>query len=157
MPDNGLDIIKLRADFPILRREVHSRPLVYFDNGATAQKPAAVIERMDEVYRTVNANVHRGVHYLSEQCTEQYEAARERVRAFINASSRREVIFTSGATAAINCVAHGFAQRFIRSGDNVILSQMEHHSNIVPWQLACRRAGGEIRVIPVDEQGRLMD
>ncbi|MDR2885375.1 MAG: cysteine desulfurase [Rikenellaceae bacterium] len=155
MPEK-LDINKLRADFPILSRQVHGRPLVYLDSGATAQKPGSVIQRMDEVYRTVNANVHRAVHFLSEQCTEQYEAAREQVRSFINASSREEIVFTSGATAAINTVAYSFAERYIRKGDNVIVTEMEHHSNIVPWQLVCGRAGAELRVIPVDD-GRLMD
>ncbi len=149
------DPYEIREDFPILSRQVHGRPLIYLDSGATAQKPRAVIERMDEIYFTLNANVHRGVHYLSEQCTEAYEAAREEVRRFINASSREEIIFTAGATAAINTVAFTYGERFIRPGDNVVITAMEHHSNIVPWQLVCDRQGAELRVLPFDEHGRL--
>ncbi len=150
------DLKKIRSDFPILDREVYGRPLVYLDSGATAQKPRVVLERMDEVYRTVNANVHRGVHYLSERCTEAYEAAREEVRTFINASSREEVVFTAGATAAINTVAYSFGEGIIGPGDNVVVSGMEHHSNIVPWQLVCGRRGAELRVLPFTDEGALM-
>ena len=146
---------KIRADFPILGRSVHGRPLVYLDSGATAQKPLRVIEEVDRLHRELNANIHRGVHFLSEESTKLYEEARERVRTFIGAGSRSEVVFTAGATAGINLVAYSFAERYIGPGDNVILSEMEHHSNIVPWQLVCERKGAEIRVLPFDDEGRL--
>ncbi|MDR0511027.1 MAG: cysteine desulfurase [Rikenellaceae bacterium] len=150
-----IDIDKIRLDFPILGREVHGRPLVYLDNGATAQKPASVIERINLMYSELNANVHRGVHFLSQECTTLYEAARENVRRLIGAESREEVIFTAGATASLNLVAHSFGRQALRAGDNVIVSQMEHHSNIVPWQLACEMTGATIRTLPFDEQGAL--
>ena len=150
-----LDINKIRSEFPILAREVYGRPLVYLDNGATAQKPARVIDRIDWLHRTMNANVHRGVHYLSQECTTLYEQARERVRTFIGAGSREEIIFTAGATASLNLVAYSFARAFIREGDNVVVSQMEHHSNIVPWQIVCEQAGAQLRVLPFDELGML--
>lgn len=150
-----LDINKIREDFPILSTTVYGKPLVYLDNGATAQKPVSVIEKIGWMYRHLNANVHRGVHHLSEQCTVEYENARETVRAFINAESTEEIVFTSGATAAINLVAYGFGERFIGEGDNIIVSEMEHHSNIVPWQMACERKGAAIRVLSFDEDGRL--
>lgn len=153
--NNMLDINKIREDFPILSTTVYGKPLVYLDNGATAQKPLAVLEKTDRIYRNLNANVHRGVHYLSEQCTVEYENARETVRAFVNAGSTEEIIFTSGATAAINLVAYSFGERFIGKGDNVIVSEMEHHSNIVPWQLMCERKGATIRVLSFDNEGRL--
>lgn len=150
-----LDINKIREDFPILSTTVYGKPLVYLDNGATAQKPLPVLEKTDWLYRNINANVHRGVHYLSEQCTVEYERARETVRAFINAASADEIIFTSGATSAINYVAYSFGERFIGPGDNVVVSEMEHHSNIVPWQLMCGRKGATIKVLPFDDEGRL--
>ena len=150
-----LDIKKIRTDFPILSREVYGRPLVYLDNGATSQKPLRVIERIDWVHRTVNANIHRAVHHLSQECTTLYEQARERVRGFIGAASTDEIVFTSGATASLNLVAYSFARAFIREGDNVVLSQMEHHSNIVPWQIVCQMVGAEIRVLPFDGDGML--
>ena len=149
------DIDKIRADFPILSREVNRRPLVYFDSGATAQKPREVIDLQDELYREYNANIHRGVHHLSGVMTDKYEAARERIRAFIGAEHREEVVFTSGATASINLVAYAFCQRFLREGDNIVVSELEHHSNIVPWQLAAERHGAELRVLPFDETGRV--
>ncbi len=151
-----LDVDKIREDFPILARQVHGKPLVYLDSGATAQKPRAVIESMDRILLTANANIHRGVHFLSECSTEGYEAARETVRAFIGAASREEVVFTAGATAGINTVAYSFSERYFTSGDNVVVTEMEHHSNIVPWQLVCARKGVEVRVLPVDDDGRLM-
>lgn len=151
----SFDPEKIRADFPILGRSVHGRPLVYLDSGATAQKPLRVIEEVDRLHRELNANVHRGVHFLSEESTKLYEEARETVRTFIGAGNRSEVVFTAGATAGINLVAYSFAERYIRPGDNVILSEMEHHSNIVPWQLVCERKGAEIRVLPFDDEGRL--
>lgn len=149
------DIEKIRADFPILEREVNRRKLVYFDSGATAQKPLSVINLTDRLYREYNANIHRGVHHLSGQMTDMYEAARERVRTFIGAEHREEVIFTAGATASINLVAYAWSERFLKEGDNVVVSEMEHHSNIVPWQLACQRRGAELRVLPFDDKGYL--
>ena len=149
------DIDKIRGDFPILEREVNRRRLVYFDSGATAQKPQEVIERTTELYREYNANIHRGVHHLSGLMTDMYESARERVRAFIGADYREEVVFTSGATASINLVAYAWSEKFLHEGDNIIVSELEHHSNIVPWQLACERKGAELRVLPLDDSGRL--
>lgn len=149
------DITKIRADFPILERMVNNRPLVYFDSGATAQKPLAVIERGDELMRRYNANIHRGVHHLSGRMTDMYEEARERVRQFIGAEHREEVVFTAGATASINLVAYAWSERYLRGGDNIVVSEMEHHSNIVPWQLAAMRHGAELRVLPFDDRGEL--
>lgn len=149
------DITKIRADFPILERKVNNRALVYFDSGATAQKPLAVINRTDMLMRECNANIHRGVHHLSGKMTDMYEAARERVRRFIGAEHREEVIFTSGATMSINLVATSWSAKFLREGDNIVVSEMEHHSNIVPWQLAAERHGAELRVLPFDDGGEL--
>ncbi len=149
------DIEKIRADFPILEREVNRRKLVYFDSGATAQKPLSVINLTDKLFREHNANIHRGVHHLSGQMTDMYEAARERVREFIGAEHREEVVFTAGATASINLVAYAWSEKFLHEGDNVVVSEMEHHSNIVPWQLACERKGAELRVLPFDDEGAL--
>lgn len=149
------DIKKIRADFPILQRTVNNRPLVYFDSGATAQKPLSVINLTDRLMRDHNANIHRGVHHLSGKMTEMYEEARERVRRFIGAECREEVIFTSGATASINLVAYAWSERFLNEGDNIVVSEMEHHSNIVPWQLAAERKGAELRVLPFDDRGEL--
>ena len=151
----SFDINKIRADFPILSRTVNNRPLVYFDSGATAQKPTAVIEKVNELMRHYNANIHRGVHHLSGRMTDMYEEARERVRRFIGAEHREEVVFTSGATASINLVAYAWSERFLRAGDNIVVSEMEHHSNIVPWQLAAMRHGAELRVLPFDDRGEL--
>ena len=149
------DVEKIRADFPILEREVNRRKLVYFDSGATAQKPLSVINLTDRLYREYNANIHRGVHHLSGQMTDMYEAARERVREFIGAEHREEVVFTAGATASINLVAYAWSEKFLHEGDNIVVSEMEHHSNIVPWQLACQRKGAELRVLPFDDEGAL--
>ena len=151
----AFDVNKIRADFPILEREVNRRKLVYFDSGATAQKPLSVINLTDKLYREYNANIHRGVHHLSGQMTDMYEAARERVRGFIGAECREEVIFTAGATASINLVAYAWSEKFLHEGDNIVVSEMEHHSNIVPWQLACERKGAELRVLPFDDSGAL--
>ena len=151
----SFDIKKIRADFPILSRTVNNRPLVYFDSGATAQKPTAVIEKVNEIMRHYNANIHRGVHHLSGRMTDMYEQARERVRQFIGAEHHEEVVFTSGATASINLVAYAWSERFLKAGDNIVVSEMEHHSNIVPWQLAAMRHGAELRVLPFDERGEL--
>lgn len=144
-----------REDFPILSREVHDRPLVYLDNAATTQKPRAVLEAMDELYTTCNANVHRGIHTLSQEATALHEAARERVRSFLNARSTAEIVFTRGTTESLNLVAASFSQAFLREGDEVIVTVMEHHSNIVPWQLARERWGFTLRVVPMDDEGRL--
>jgi cysteine desulfurase / selenocysteine lyase len=131
------DIAEIRAEFPVLQRKVYGKPLVYFDNGATTQKPQCVIDAMDDVYESYNGNIHRGVHYLSDMSSEAYEKSRETVRAFINAEKREEVIFTSGTTASINGIAFSFGERYINPGDEIILSRLEHHANIVPWQMMC--------------------
>ena len=149
------NVEKIREEFPVLSRQVYGKPLAYLDNGATAQKPRCVIDKIDRMHRKMNANVHRGAHYMSEVCTEEYEAARRAVADFIGAGSTREIVFTAGATASINTVAYSFGERFIGAGDNVITTEMEHHSNIVPWQLICGRKGAELRVIPFDDDGRL--
>ena len=150
-----IDPINIRKDFPILQQTVHGNPLIYFDNAATTQKPECVIRTIDELYRTCNANIHRGVHFLSEQCTQKYENTREKVREFINAEKTSEIVFTSGTTSSINLVAYSFGERFISQGDEIIISEMEHHSNIVPWQLLCERKGATIKIIPFDEKGVL--
>ena len=149
------DAYQIRNNFPLLQCEVNGRPLVYLDSGATAQKPECVIECIEKMYREHNANIHRGVHHLSEIATEMYEVARERVRAFIGAEHKEEIIFTAGATASLNLVAAAWGERFLNDGDNIIISEMEHHSNIVPWQLIAERKGVEIRVLPFDDEGRL--
>ncbi len=150
-----LDLKAIREEFPILAREVHNRPLVYLDSGATAQKPLCVIDEIDRLHRELNANIHRGVHFLSEQTTDLYEQARERVRAFIGAASRTEIVFTAGATASINLVAQAWSEKFLHEGDNIVVSEMEHHSNIVPWQLAAQRRGAQLRVLPFDDRGEV--
>lgn len=149
------DIQKIREDFPILSRQVYGRPLVYLDNGATTQKPRVVVEAMTEEYYNVNANVHRGVHFLSQQATELHEAARETVRRFLNARSTNEIVFTRGTTESINLVATTFGDAFLNEGDEVIISEMEHHSNIVSWQLVQARKGIRLRVVPVTDNGEL--
>nr|WP_320060187.1 cysteine desulfurase [uncultured Bacteroides sp.] len=151
-----MDITKIRADFPILSREIYGKPLVYFDNGATTQKPRCVVDAIVEEYYSVNANVHRGVHFLSQQATELHEGSRETVRQFINARSTSEVIFTRGTTEAINLVAFCFGEEFMSEDDEVIISTMEHHSNIVPWQLLAARKGISIKVIPMSDKGELL-
>ncbi|MBQ7856307.1 MAG: cysteine desulfurase [Alistipes sp.] len=151
----AFEVEKIREQFPILSQQLYGRPLVYLDSGATAQKPLRVIECVDALHRTTNANIHRGVHTLSERMTELYEQARERVRAFVGAASREEIIFTAGATASINLVARAWSERFLREGDNILVSEIEHHSNIVPWQMAAERQGAEIRVLPVADDGAL--
>ena len=149
------DIEKIRAEFPILAREVYGRKLVYLDSGATAQKPRCVVESMERALLEENANIHRGVHLLSEEMTARYESARETVRQFVGAEHREEIIFTSGATMSLNLVASSYCDRNLMAGDNVVVSHIEHHSNIVPWQLAVERKGAELRVIPVDDEGAL--
>lgn len=150
-----MNIEKIRDEFPILGRTVNNRPLVYFDSGATAQKPRCVIRLTEELMAEHNANIHRGVHHLSGRMTDMYESARERIRRFIGAREREELIFTSGATMSINLVATAWSAKYLRAGDNIVVSEMEHHSNIVPWQLATERQGAELRVLPFDDAGEL--
>ncbi|MBQ5903514.1 MAG: cysteine desulfurase [Alistipes sp.] len=149
------DVEQIRKEFPILDREVYGRKLVYLDSGATAQKPEAVLRVVDQLHRELNANIHRGVHYLSEQATELYEEARAEVARFVGAAEKEEIVFTAGATASINLVAYAWSEKFLQAGDNILVSELEHHSNIVPWQLAAERKGAEIRVLPFDDEGRL--
>ncbi len=151
-----LDIHKIRADFPILSREVYGKPLVYFDNAATTQKPQCVMDKINEMYTTVNANVHRGVHFLSQAATDEHEASRRTVQEFINAASSNEIVFTRGATESINLVASSFCRNFCREGDEVVITAMEHHSNIVPWQLQCGYYGLKLKVVPINGQGELL-
>lgn len=150
-----LDINKIRADFPILQQNIYGKPLVYFDNAATNQKPQCVIDTLVEYYKSENSNIHRGVHYLSQKATIAFENARETVKAFINANSSSEIIFTRGTTESINLVAQSFGKKFIKEGDEVIISAMEHHSNIVPWQMICEEKKALLKVIPFFENGEL--
>ena len=151
----AFDIEAIRKDFPILDREVYGKKLVYFDNAASSQKPRAVIDRLEEYYTQENSNVHRGVHYLSQQATDAYEAVREDVRRLINAAHTHEVIFTKGTTDGINLVAFSFGEKYIHENDEIIITAMEHHANIVPWQMLCERKGARLRVVPMDERGVL--
>ncbi|MGN7823203.1 aminotransferase class V-fold PLP-dependent enzyme [Chitinophaga sp. 22536] len=151
----ALDVKQIRRDFPILQELVHGKPLVYLDNGATTQKPLTVIETEARYYEEYNSNVHRGVHHLSQEATNAYEKAREIVAGFINAAHTHEVIFTKGTTDGINLVANTMGRRFLKEGDSVIISAMEHHSNIVPWQMACEESGATLKVIPINEKGEL--
>ena len=150
-----LDIQKIRADFPILSKQVNGKPLVYFDNGATSQKPQVVIDAISKYYKEINANIHRGVHTLSQLATDAYEESRNKIQNHINAKQTYEVIFTSGTTHAVNAVANGFAS-LVKAGDEVLVSALEHHSNIVPWQMLCEKTGAIIRVIPMNENGELV-
>ena len=150
-----LDLQKIRADFPILTQKVNGKPLVYFDNGATSQKPKVVIDAITKYYEEINANIHRGVHTLSQLATDAYEVSRRKIQNHINAKFPHEVIFTSGTTHAINAVANGFAS-ILKSGDEVLVSALEHHSNIVPWQMLCERTGSILKVIPMNENGELI-
>jgi cysteine desulfurase/selenocysteine lyase len=152
----AFDVSKVRADFPALDQLVHGHPLVYLDNAATTQKPLVVLEALRHYYEADNANVHRGVHTLSQRATDAYENARERVRAFINARSVREVVYTRNATESINLVARTWGDANVRAGDEIVITAMEHHSNIVPWQLLCQRTGGVLRVIPMNDRGELL-
>jgi cysteine desulfurase/selenocysteine lyase len=151
-----LDVERIRADFPILRRRARGKPLVYLDNAATTQKPQAVLDTLTRYYTEMNANVHRGVHELSEVATEAYEAARETVRGFFNARSVQEIVFTRNATESINLVAYAFGRARVGEGDEVVISAMEHHSNIVPWQLLCEERRAKLRVVPIDDSGELL-
>lgn len=150
------DVKRVRADFPILQRKVNGQPLVYLDNAATAQKPSVVIKRLQEYYESLNANVHRGVHTLSQEATDAYEEARELVRGFIGAAESREIIFVRGTTEGINLVAESFGRMNFHRGDEIVVSALEHHSNIVPWQLACEHFGSILKVIPMDDRGELI-
>ncbi|MGT2509535.1 SufS family cysteine desulfurase [Cupriavidus basilensis] len=155
VPAAGLDVIRLRQDFPILRQTVNGKPLVYLDNAATSQKPQCVIDCEAHYYAALNANIHRGVHTLSQLATDAYEAARDTVQGLINAARREEIVFVRGTTEAINLVAASYGQR-LRPGDEILISAMEHHSNIVPWQLACERTGAILRVAPINDAGELL-
>lgn len=152
---SGLDLERVRADFPILQRSVHGKPLVYLDTAASAQRPLAVIEAVNDFYRNHNANIHRGVHTLSQEATEDHEQARQKIAAFINAPSDQEIIFTRGATESINLVAHSFARSRLQAGDEILITWMEHHSNIVPWQLLCEETGAVLKVVPMNARGEL--
>jgi len=154
--NNTLDIEKLRQDFPILSKKVNGKPLVYLDNGATTQKPKQVIDAISNYYQTQNANVHRGVHQLSQEITVAYENARVTVQKHLNATLPQEIIFTSGTTESINLVANSFGKKYIKSGDEIIISEMEHHSNIIPWQILCEEKGAVLKVIPINEKGELL-
>ncbi len=154
-PTRRYDVEAVRRDFPILREEVHGKPLVYLDNAATTQKPRAVIDALVHYYEHDNANIHRGVHLLSQRATDAYEGARAKVRRFLNAASDREVLFVRGATEGINLVAQAFGRSRVHAGDEVLITAMEHHSNIVPWQLLCESAGAQLKVVPMNERGEL--
>ncbi len=150
------DVVEIRKDFPILKQKVHGKPLVYFDNGATSQKPQQVIDALSRYYSAENSNIHRGVHDLSERATAAYETAREKIRAFINAPTDKEIIFVRGTTEAINLVAQSYGRSFLKTGDEIIVSAMEHHSNIVPWQILCEQVGAYLRVIPINHDGEIL-
>src|SRR5512141_247471 len=152
---SGLDVAKIRADFPILQRRVHDKPLVFLDSAASSQKPTCVIEAMNDYYRNTHANVHRGVHTLSEEATALYEGARKKIAKFINAKSSREIIYTRNTTESINLVAFTWGRANLRSGDEILLTESEHHSNIVPWQMVAKETGAKVRYIPVDAKGYL--
>ena len=153
---SGFDAEKVRADFPVLQQQVNGKPLVYLDNGATSQKPQAVIDELVRYYTTENANVHRGVHTLSQNATEDYENARAKLRGLLNAADDHEIIYTSGTTQSINIVAQSYGRKNIGEGDEIIVSNMEHHSNIVPWQMLCEEKGAVLRVVPIDDTGELL-
>ena len=154
--ENAFDVERIREDFPILRQKVHGKPLVYLDNAATSQKPQVVIDALARYYSSQNANIHRGVHALSELATYEYEKARGKVKLFLNAAETREIIFVRGTTEGINLVAQSYGRKFIKAGDEVIISAMEHHSNIVPWQLLSEQTGAVLRVIPMNDDGELL-
>lgn len=155
-PREMIDIDRVRKDFPILEQTVHGKPLVYFDNAATTQKPLTVIETLDRYYREYNSNIHRGVHQLSEVATEEYEQVRTKVKEFINASSTQEIIFVRGATEGINLVVQSYARSFLQAGDEIIITELEHHSNIVPWQMVCEQTGAVLKYIPINDAGELI-
>lgn len=152
----SFDIDRIRQDFPILQQTVHGRPLVYLDNAATSQKPQVVIDALTRYYTEQNSNIHRGVHYLSQLATREYEGARVKVQKFLNAAEEHEIIFTRGTTDSINLVALSYGRKFVKEGDEIIISAMEHHSNIVPWQMLCEATGAQLRVIPINDAGELL-
>lgn len=152
----AFDVAKVRADFPILSTTVHGKPLIYLDNAATSQKPWSVIKAIEHYYTNENSNIHRGVHYLSQLATDAYEVTRKKIAVFINAKHDHEVIFTKGTTDGINLVAHSYGRKFVKEGDSIIISAMEHHSNIVPWQLLCEERGATLKVIPINDKGELL-
>ena len=154
--DKVKDISEIRSDFPILGRKVYGKALVYFDNGATTQKPQCVIDAVNEILTQKNGNIHRGVHYLSDMASEAYENARQKVASFINASKKEEIVFTSGTTGSINALAFSFGEKYVKKGDEIIVSHLEHHANIVPWQMLCERKGALLKVIPVNQSGELL-
>ncbi|MFN0084610.1 MAG: SufS family cysteine desulfurase [Blastocatellia bacterium] len=154
--DAPFDVLRIRKDFPILSREVNGRPLIYLDSAATSQKPRVVIDRISRYYSEENANVHRGVHYLSQLATREIEDARVKVQRFLNAAESHEIIFTRGTTEGINMVSHCYGRKFVHEGDEIIISTLEHHSNIVPWQMLCEQSGARLRVIPINDQGELL-
>ena len=158
MENNNINqlIDNIRKDFPILSQKVYGKPLVYLDNAASTQKPLSVIEKTSEYYRCTNANIHRGVHYLSEKATKEYEESRKIIKSFINAESDKEIIFTRGTTESINLVASSYGKKFLKKGDEVLISHMEHHSNIVPWQLICQEKGAILKVIPINDKGEII-
>ena len=150
------DVYKIREDFPILKTRIRNKPLCYFDNAATTQKPQQVLDIVDNYYTSMNSNIHRGVHYLSNLATDAYEDARKKVKSFINAASEKEIIFTKGTTEGINLVANSFGRKFLKEGDEIIISNMEHHSNIVPWQFLCNEKKAKLRIIPIDDNGEII-
>ncbi|HEY2988688.1 MAG TPA: cysteine desulfurase [Candidatus Binatia bacterium] len=155
-PNAGLDVARIRQDFPILHQRVHGKPLVYLDNAATAQKPQAVLDALNHYYATDNSNVHRGLHHLSERATEAYEGARGKIQRFINAADCREIVFTRGTTEGINLVAQSYGRANVRAGDEIVITAMEHHSNIVPWQMLCEEKSARLRVAPINDDGELL-
>jgi len=154
-PARAYDVASLRSQFPILSRTVHGKPLVYLDNANTTQKPRVVIDRDRRYYEEENANIHRGTHWLSEKATEAYEGGRAKVARFLGAASPKEIVFTRGTTEAINLVASSFSQAFLKAGDEILITGLEHHSNIVPWQLACERTGAKLVVVPITDDGEV--
>jgi len=150
------DVYKIREDFPILKTRIRNKPLCYFDNAATTQKPQQVLDIVDNYYTSMNSNIHRGVHYLSNLATDAYEDARKKVKSFINAASEKEIIFTKGTTEGINLVANSFGRKFLKEGDEIIISNMEHHSNIVPWQFLCNEKKAKLKIIPIDDRGEII-
>lgn len=155
-PGGIFDVERIREDFPILRQQVRGKPLIYLDNAATSQKPKIVIDTITQYYLAMNSNVHRGIHFLSEQATQAYEGARDKVRRFLNAADVREIIFVRGTTEGINLVAQSYGRAFLKEGDEILISAMEHHSNIVPWQILCEQVGTRLRVIPINDDGELL-
>ena len=156
MKPEQFSVDAIRKDFPVLEQQVHGKPLIYLDNAATTQKPAVVIDTVSEYYREYNSNIHRGVHKLSEVATERYEAGREHIRAFMNANSSKEIIFVRGATEGINLVAQSYGRSVLREGDEVLITELEHHSNIVPWQMVCQQTGARLKFVPINDAGELI-